>query len=209
MPNRSATYATPSRGSRILVTSLACVVGLLAAWVLVANTILRESAPTTDVAAALLASRDAAPPTLSLLRVASAVSAVAPVPSPAEEPVVVPDVAVAEPAPTDPGPVAADAPPAEPTTEPTAIVLASAGAQDYTGALAPAPLPVGMPESVESAALEDAAAEPLDGLVPLPRKRPAADLVPLPRPRPEIETVASAAPVMTITDVEIEKHQPH
>lgn len=205
MPNRSAYVAKPGRGSRILVVTLACGVGLMGAWVLATNTVLKqETAPTRDVATALLAARDSAPPTLAILKMASARSDAAP-PMPAADPVAAPDAAVPsapDPTPAD-GPAATEEPPVVAAGESAPMVLASVGSADYTGALGAAPLPAGMPGSAEE--MSD---EPLSGLVPLPRKRPLVTLVPLPRPRPEIEAVASVAPVMTLTPYELEKHQP-
>lgn len=204
MPNRSADVAKPGRGSRILVITLACGVGLMGAWVLATNTVLKqETVPTRDVATALLAARDSAPPTLAILKVAAARSDATPMP--AADPVAAPEAAAPpapDPAPAD-GAAATEEPPVVAAGEPAPMVLASVGSADYTGALGAAPLPAGMPDSAEE--MSD---EPLSGLVPLPRKRPLVSLVPLPRPRPEIEAVASAVPVMTLTPYELEKHQP-
>lgn len=203
MPNRSADYAKPGRGSRILVVSLTCGVGLMGAWVLAANTVLKDGTQIRDVATALLAARDTTPPTLSILKVASArhdatpIVAADPVPAPADA-----APSVADTTPADGG-ATTEEPPVAAAGEPAPMVLASAGSADYTGALGAAPLPAGMPDSVE-----EASEGPLAGLVPMPRKRPLVSLVPLPRPRPEIEAVASAAPATTIAPWEIDKHQP-
>ncbi|RAI44251.1 hypothetical protein CH341_10095 [Rhodoplanes roseus] len=171
--------------------------GCLAAWVLAANTVLKDpSAPRRDVAAALLAARDGAPPTLSILKIASSTpSPDLPPPAAAEPAAPVAPIAIAEAPAAEPPALAAD-------PEPT-LVLASAGPSDVTGTLSAAPLPAGMPDGVE-----DPADAPLAELVPLPRKRPLVALVPLPRPRPEVEAVASAAPATTIPDWQIERNQP-
>jgi hypothetical protein len=204
MPYRSADYVKPGRGSRILVVSLTCVVGLMGAWVLAANTILKDGTQMRDVATALLAARDTGPPTLSTLKVASAqpdamaIVAADPVPAPGGATPTVTDPTSAD------GGARTEDPPVVAAAEPAPMVLASAGSADYTGALAAAPLPAGMPDSAEE--MSD---EPLAGLVPMPRKRPPVSLIPLPRPRPEIEAVASAAPTMSLTPYEIDKHQPH
>lgn len=226
MPSRSAARAKPGRGARALVTSLAIGVGLLAAWVLVANTILREAPPSRDVVAALLAARDAAPaPTLAMLRPPAvpdeplAAGATPPVPVVSAAPPPLP------PTDTRTGPAAVPetaAPGTTPsaTTPPATIVLAAADVRDATGSLAPPspaaspPMPFGAvnapaeslaPDSLTS---NEAAEAPLAGVVPLPRKRPPSVAIPLPRPRPEIDPAATAATGLTLTPVDIEKHQP-
>ncbi|RAI34806.1 hypothetical protein [Rhodoplanes serenus] len=222
MPSRSAARAKPGRGARALVTSLAIGVGLLAAWVLVANTILREAPPSRDVVAALLAARDAAPaPTLAMLRPPAvpdeplAAGAAPPVPVVSAAPPPLP------PTDTRTGPAAAPETAAPGTTAPPAtIVLAAADVRDATGSLAPPspaaspPMPFGAvnapaeslaPDSLTS---DEAAEAPLAGVVPLPRKRPPSVAIPLPRPRPEIDPAATAATGVTLTPVDIEKHQP-
>ncbi|MFD2182137.1 hypothetical protein [Rhodoplanes azumiensis] len=208
------------RGSRVLIASLVVAVGGLGAWVVAANTVMKaQPTPLRDVAAALVAARDGAPPTLSSLKIVSVAAmpdmpappVVAPSPAPrltAEEPpaAAIPPPAEAARATEAPGPstavvVAGEADQAE--TEPAVTVLAAASTTDVTGALAAAPLAAGLTDTAD-----DATAVPLDGAVPLPRTRPSVVGVPLPRPRPEIATEAPSAPVMTLQPWEIDRNQP-
>ncbi|MBK5960802.1 hypothetical protein CCR97_21720 [Rhodoplanes elegans] len=226
------------RGSRLLIAGLVVAVGGLGVWVVAANTILKaQPTPLRDVAAALVAARDGAPPTLSSLTIAS-VGAVPDMPAPpvavsppppagAEaEPVAAIPAITAEPTPDTTSPPSG-APSAIAVAQPSrpAAAPADPGASAETADITAAPPPVTVLASASthdvtgalgapplaaglSDMADDGAAAPLDGAVPLPRTRPSVIGVPLPRPRPEIATEASSAPVMTLQPWEIERNQP-
>ncbi|MFL9827162.1 hypothetical protein [Rhodoplanes sp. SY1] len=226
------------RGSRLLISGLLVAVGGLGAWVVAANTILKaQPTPLRDVAAALVAARDGAPPTLSSLTIASVATvpempappAVITPPPPAaaeEQPVAAIPAITAAPSPDTTSPPSG-APPAIAVAQPSrpAAARADTGASAETADIVEAPPPVtvlaaasthdvtgalGTPPLAAGLTdmADDDAAAPLDGAVPLPRTRPSVLGVPLPRPRPEIATEASSAPVMTIPDWAIERNQP-
>ncbi|MDC7787304.1 hypothetical protein PQJ75_24515 [Rhodoplanes sp. TEM] len=211
----------PGRGGRALLVLLTVAVGGLGTWVLVANTLFKDTTgPRADVAAALLAARDGAPPTLSILKVASVTAmpdgplpqaapaaepapplalAPAPTPAPAPAPVPVPEIAVA--APSAATVARSEATDIDPPASPGPMVLAAVSAGEETGSLAAPPL-AAVPDEVD-----EEAGTPLAGLVPLPRQRPSAEAIPLPRPRPEIETDVSA-PAPTLEPWQIDRNQP-
>lgn len=213
-PNRER----PGRGGRALLVLLTVAVGGLGTWVLAANTLFKDSAaPRPDVAAALLAARDGAPPTLSILKVAS-VTAVPDGPLPRTAPAAEPTAPLAAapapaPAPGSGPEIAVAAPSAASVARsevgdmdlpaaPSPMVLAAVSAGEETGALAAPPLPAAMPNEID-----EEAGTPLSGLVPLPRQRPSAEVIPLPRPRPEIETDVSV-PAPTLEPWQIDRNQP-